>query len=79
MVVNAAQLATYSQAKEFLISSGTDLNDVLGLVLSICYCISFPTGYVRDGIGCHFASSLLSGFVTTVVSMPVDITKTRYV
>lgn len=55
MVVNAAQLATYSQAKEFLISSG----------------------YIRDGIGCHFASSLLSGFVTTVVSMPVDITKTR--
>merc|ERR1719509_711998 len=45
MVVNAAQLATYSQAK--------------------------------DGIFCHFVASMISGLVTTIASMPVDIMKTR--
>jgi len=55
MVVNAAQLSTYSQAKI------TVLN----------------TGYVGDNIICHFFASMISGFVTTAASMPVDITKTR--
>lgn len=32
---------------------------------------------MREGIGMHFCASMLSGFVTTVVSMPVDIAKTR--
>jgi solute carrier family 25 oxoglutarate transporter 11 len=55
MVVNAAQLGTYSQAKESL----------------------RHTGYVQDGIFCHFLASMISGFATTVASMPVDIVKTR--
>jgi len=55
MVVNAAQLATYSQAKQFIIG----------------------TGYVQDGIFCHFVASMISGLVTTIASMPVDIAKTR--
>jgi solute carrier family 25 oxoglutarate transporter 11 len=55
MVVNAAQLASYSQAKQLLLS----------------------TGYFSDNIGLHFASSMISGFVTTCASMPVDIAKTR--
>jgi len=55
MVVNAAQLATYSQAKQ----------SILG------------TGYVKDGIFCHFLASMFSGLVTTIASMPVDIAKTR--
>jgi len=55
MVVNAAQLATYSQAKQFILS----------------------TGYIQDGIGCHFVASMISGLVTTIASMPVDIAKTR--
>lgn len=55
MVVNAAQLASYSQAKQFLLG----------------------TGYFNDNIGCHFAASMISGFVTTAASMPVDIAKTR--
>ena len=57
MVVNAAQLATYSQAKQFLLS-----NQLL-----------------NDNIGCHFVASMISGFATTVASMPVDIAKTRCV
>jgi len=55
MVVNAAQLATYSQSKQMLIESG----------------------WFKDNILCHFAGSMISGFVTTAVSMPVDIAKTR--
>ncbi len=55
MVVNAAQLASYSQAKQAILG----------------------TGYVRDGIFCHFLASMFSGLVTTAASMPVDIAKTR--
>ncbi|GMR36702.1 hypothetical protein PMAYCL1PPCAC_06897, partial [Pristionchus mayeri] len=55
MVVNAAQLATYSQAKESLSSSGL----------------------LPQGIAVHFAASMISGFNTAFVSMPVDIAKTR--
>jgi solute carrier family 25 oxoglutarate transporter 11 len=55
MVVNAAQLATYSQAKQSILGSG----------------------YVQDGIFCHFLASMFSGLVTTIASMPVDIAKTR--
>jgi len=55
MVVNAAQLATYSQAKQ------TFLEYKL----------------LNDNIFCHFCASMVSGFATTVASMPVDIAKTR--
>lgn len=55
MVVNAAQLASYSQAKQALLE----------------------TGYFRENIMLHFASSMISGLVTTAASMPVDIAKTR--
>jgi len=77
MVVNAAQLATYSQAKQVILG----------------------TGYVKDGIPCHFYASMISGLVscvdimlgiymgsrayfpppqvTTAASMPVDIVKTK--
>jgi len=55
MVVNAAQLASYSQAKQGILE----------------------TGYVQDGIFCHFLASMFSGLVTTAASMPVDIAKTR--
>ena len=54
-VVNAAQLASYSQAKQGILQ----------------------TGYVQDGIFCHFLASMFSGLVTTMASMPVDIAKTR--
>lgn len=55
MVVNAAQLASYDQAKQFFTST---------------------VGF-RDGIGLHFCASMVSGLVTTLASMPVDIAKTR--
>jgi len=55
VVVNAAQLASYSQAKQSLLT----------------------TKYFEDGLFCHFVASMISGFVTTVASMPVDIMKTR--
>lgn len=55
MVVNMAQLATYSQAKQQLVAQ-------LGM---------------SEGIKMHFVASMISGFITTTVSMPVDIAKTR--
>lgn len=55
MVVNAAQLATYSQAKQQLIAAAD----------------------FQEGIPLHFCASMISGFATTVASMPVDIVKTR--
>lgn len=55
MVVNGAQLASYSQAKELLVSSAN----------------------FKEGIFLHFCASMISGLVTTIASMPVDIVKTR--
>jgi solute carrier family 25 oxoglutarate transporter 11 len=55
MVVNGAQLASYSQSKESLVK----------------------TGYISEGIFLHFCASMISGLVTTIASMPVDIVKTR--
>lgn len=55
MVVNAAQLASYSQAKQYLVK----------------------TKVFEEGIQLHFVASMMSGFITTVASMPVDIAKTR--
>ncbi|XP_048482117.1 mitochondrial 2-oxoglutarate/malate carrier protein isoform X2 [Plutella xylostella] len=53
MVVNAAQLGTYSQAREMFL------------------------GTVPDGVALHFCASMVSGLVTTIASMPVDIIKTK--
>ena len=55
MVVNGAQLASYSQAKEVIVSAG----------------------YLNEGIALHFCASMISGLLTTIASMPVDIVKTR--
>jgi len=65
MVVNAAQLASYSQAKQFLLIIGF-LDEEKQF-----------QNFFSDGILCHFMASMFSGFVTTVASMPVDIAKTR--
>lgn len=40
--------------------------------------ILMNTGKFNEGIMLHFTASMISGFVTTVASMPVDIAKTRY-
>jgi len=55
IVVNAAQLGTYSQAKDVAKSS-------MGM---------------EEGIKLHFVAAMISGLVTTIASMPVDIVKTR--
>jgi len=55
VVLNAAQLSVYSQAKEVLIK----------------------TGYFVDGVPCHLTASLISGFISTAVSIPIDMSKTR--
>eukprot|EP01111_Echinosteliopsis_oligospora_P004468 TRINITY_DN1724_c0_g1_i1.p1 TRINITY_DN1724_c0_g1~~TRINITY_DN1724_c0_g1_i1.p1 ORF type:complete len:310 (-),score=97.00 TRINITY_DN1724_c0_g1_i1:24-953(-) len=55
VVLNAAQLATYDQAKQMLISSG----------------------YFGNNFGTHFTASLISGFISTAVSIPIDMAKTR--
>jgi solute carrier family 25 oxoglutarate transporter 11 len=55
MILNAAQLGTYSQAKQGLLN----------------------TGWFQEGVALHSAASLISGFISTAVSMPIDLTKTR--
>jgi solute carrier family 25 oxoglutarate transporter 11 len=55
IVVNAAQLGTYSQAKQSVKSKWG----------------------MEEGIKLHFTAAMISGLVTTIASMPVDITKTR--
>ncbi|KAL1505281.1 hypothetical protein ABEB36_004879 [Hypothenemus hampei] len=55
MVVNAAQLATYSQSKQVILARSN----------------------LQDGIFIHFCASMISGLITSVASMPVDIAKTR--
>ena len=56
MIVNAAQMPTYSQAKQALISSGL----------------------MQQGFPLHAVASLIAALVTTAVSLPVDIVKTRF-
>jgi len=49
------------------------------MLLFICYIVFFLLiGYFEENIVLHFASSMISGLVTTAASMPVDIAKTRY-
>lgn len=55
MIVNMAQLATYSQAKQTILEKK----------------------WMNDNILLHFTASMVSGFVTTCASMPIDIAKTR--
>jgi len=68
MVVNAAQLASYSQAKQIILQTG---------YLADGKNFETFTLYVQDGIFCHFLAAMFSGLVTTIASMPVDIAKTR--
>lgn len=85
VVVNAAQLASYSQSKQFLLDSGEFRGEVRGEetpkppqifpLFDILGCP--PPGHFRDDILCHFCASMISGLVTTAASMPVDIVKTR--
>ena len=59
------------------------------VVLSVMYCVlcnilccslrTLPADYFADNIFCHFCASMISGLVTTIASMPVDIAKTRFV
>jgi solute carrier family 25 oxoglutarate transporter 11 len=39
--------------------------------------ILLKTSYFEDNITTHFAASLISGFVSTAVSIPIDMSKTR--
>lgn len=81
VVVNAAQLASYSQSKQALLDSGTKRTHARRCThvhtpwLTVL-CL-MPSGYFNDDILCHFCASMISGLVTTAASMPVDIVKTR--
>lgn len=55
VILNAAQLGTYDQAKQMLMN----------------------TGVVGNGLATHFTASLISGFISTAVSIPIDMAKTR--
>ena len=68
MVVNAAQLSSYSQAKQQILITGC-LKDVTDY--------NTFTPYVKDGIFSHFLAGMFAGLITTIASMPFDIAKTR--
>jgi len=36
------------------------------------------SGYMKDGIPCHFASAVVAGVTATFVASPVDVVKTRF-
>lgn len=82
VVVNAAQLASYSQSKQALLDSGTHARTHVRRCTRVhapwltVLCLT-PSGYFNDDILCHFCASMISGLVTTAASMPVDIVKTR--
>ena len=83
MVVNVAQLASYSQAKQMLLASGTSIHPSTHPSIHPSTHPStnlphlFTVDHFKDDIKCHFTASMISGFITTVASMPVDIAKTR--
>ncbi len=78
MVVNAAQLASYSQAKQALLTTGGFFS-FSALFPWLCVMIWLFTGLFGDNVYLHFWASMFSGLVTTAASMPVDIAKTRRV
>lgn len=51
------------------------MNDIS--IMSFFFFIYIWLGYFEDNILLHFTSSMISGLVTTIASMPVDIAKTR--
>lgn len=55
MILNAAQLSSYTEAKEQLIKAKL----------------------FQEGVNLHITASMISGLFSTIVSMPVDIVKTR--
>ena len=52
---------------------------IVWLVVDMIKLYSILADYFIDDIRCHFAASMISGLVTTLASMPVDIAKTRLV
>jgi len=36
------------------------------------------SGYMTEGIACHFASAVVAGVTATLVASPVDVVKTRF-
>ena len=78
MVVNAAQLASYSQAKQGLLDTGYVQVTESGAPVTVKLLENVLYFFLlQDGIFCHFLASMFSGLVTTIASMPVDIAKTR--
>ena len=85
VVVNAAQLASYSQAKQTLLTTGKYMPGscsvsclkVMSLSQKWCHNLCLAD-YFKDDIFCHFVASMISGLITTIASMPVDIAKTRW-
>eukprot|EP00871_Galdieria_phlegrea_P004645 jgi/Galph1/5181/GphlegSOOS_G3835.1 len=63
MALNAAQLSTYDQAKQFA------YNLYKKIVVS--------SGLVGDHIGAHAVASSVAGFCASAVSLPLDMAKTR--
>lgn len=46
-------------------------------VVYYCSHYQYAIDYFTDNILAHFTASMISGLVTTIASLPVDITKTR--
>ncbi|XP_067211799.1 dicarboxylate carrier UCP2 isoform X3 [Linepithema humile] len=57
-------------------------NVIVNVAEIVCYDIIkdliLASGYLRDGIPCHFTAATVAGLCTTLAASPVDVVKTRY-
>ncbi|XP_020297032.1 mitochondrial uncoupling protein 2-like [Pseudomyrmex gracilis] len=57
-------------------------NAIVNVAEIVCYDIIkdliLASGYLRDGVPCHFTAATVAGLCTTLAASPVDVVKTRY-
>jgi solute carrier family 25 oxoglutarate transporter 11 len=79
-IVNISQLTTYSQTKNCISTNCNGESETWRLEPRAGPSLTFIPSLsvnISEGYLLHFYSSMLSGIVTTVNSMPFDIAKTR--
>lgn len=73
-VLTASQCATYDSIKQFL------LTGIRPATASVASSFGFDGAYIDnmgDGFKTHFTASMVTGIVSTTLTNPVDVVKTR--
>lgn len=102
VILNAAQLGTYDQAKQMLMNTGMLLFHIIfHFYMSYFFFRHFPKwlliiyeiinililyniliiilGVFGNGLATHFTASLISGFISTAVSIPIGMSLLNYI